>query len=88
VKTFVVEVIIENKPAARDPEGETISRDLLNKGGFEMVRSVRSGKYLRMQVAAKDEEEAKKIVFDMCNSLRIFNPVVHTCKIEVKGLQP
>ncbi|RLI05184.1 phosphoribosylformylglycinamidine synthase PurS protein, partial [Candidatus Bathyarchaeota archaeon] len=27
MKTFTVEVIIQNKPAARDPEGETIRKD-------------------------------------------------------------
>ncbi len=81
---FEVEVIIENKPAARDPEGETIHRDLLVLGGYERVKSVRAGKYLRMKVEASDEEEAKKLVFDACNKLRIYNPVVHTCTIRVR----
>ncbi|MFH1328394.1 MAG: phosphoribosylformylglycinamidine synthase subunit PurS [Candidatus Bathyarchaeota archaeon] len=87
MNTYTVDVVIENKPAARDPEGETISRDLMNKGGYTMVKSVRTGKHLRVLVDAKTKEQAKKTVFDMCNSLRIYNPVVHTCKIELKDLK-
>jgi len=31
--TFTVEVVVENKPLARDPEGETIHHNLILKGG-------------------------------------------------------
>ena len=37
MSTYTVEIIIENKPAARDPEGETIWRDLVMKGGYSSV---------------------------------------------------
>ena len=82
---YIVEIIIENKPAARDPQGQTVQRDLINRGGYDMVTSVRSGKYFRMKVAASTEEEAKEIVFKLSNDLRIFNPVAHICSITVKG---
>ena len=81
---YTVEVIIENKPIARDPEGETIQRDLILRGGYAQVESVRTGKYVRLIVKAESPEEAKKIVFKLCNDLRIYNPVVHTCRIEVR----
>jgi len=84
---YVVEVVIENKPAARDPEGETIGMDLINKGGYKMITGVRTGKYLRMKVNAKSEKDAKDIVFNMCNELRIYNPVVHNVTINVKGVE-
>ncbi|MCX8176218.1 MAG: phosphoribosylformylglycinamidine synthase subunit PurS [Candidatus Bathyarchaeota archaeon] len=84
MKDFIVEVIIENKPAARDPEGETIKKDLIVKGGYEHVKSVRTGKYLKIFVEAENKKEAEKTVFDMCNKLRIYNPVAHTYKINVK----
>ena len=86
-KHYTVEVIIENKPAARDPEGETIYKDLILKGGYESVKSVRTGKYLKVLVDANDKKQAEKIVFDMCNALRIYNPVVHTHKIRVRGFK-
>jgi phosphoribosylformylglycinamidine synthase len=80
----VLEIVIENKPAARDPEGETILRDLMNQNGFEMVKNVRSGKFLRVNLEAESREEAKNIVYRMCNDLRIFNPVIHVVTISVK----
>jgi phosphoribosylformylglycinamidine synthase len=76
--------VIENKPAAKDPEGETILRDLMNQNGFEMVKNVRSGKFLRVNLEAGSREEAKNIVYRMCNDLRIFNPVIHVVSINVK----
>jgi phosphoribosylformylglycinamidine synthase PurS subunit len=84
MNNYTLEVIIENKPAARDPEGETILKDLINQNGFEMVKSVRSGKYLRINLEAESKEEAKNIVYRMCNDLRIYNPVIHVVSINVK----
>jgi phosphoribosylformylglycinamidine synthase len=81
---YTVEVVIENKPAARDPEGETIWRDLVTKGGYGSVKSIRVAKLLRIKVNAPSEEDAKNTVFKMCNELRIFNPVAHTCSINIK----
>ncbi|MHA1265803.1 MAG: phosphoribosylformylglycinamidine synthase subunit PurS [Candidatus Helarchaeota archaeon] len=82
---FTVEIVIENKPAARDPEGQTVQKDLINRGGYNMVTSVRSGKYFRMKVIASDETQAKEIVYKLSNDLRIFNPIAHVCSITVKG---
>ncbi|MHC1586053.1 MAG: phosphoribosylformylglycinamidine synthase subunit PurS [Candidatus Hecatellaceae archaeon] len=83
MKSYTVEVVIENKPAARDPEGETIHRDLILKGGYVNVRSVRTGKYLRMVIEANSSEEAERIAFEICNSLRIYNPVAHSYRVRV-----
>ena len=80
---YIVEVVIENKKAARDPEGETIQKDLIYRSGYDSIKSVRSGKYLRIEIESDTPESAEKRVFEMCNELRIFNPVVHTCKIKV-----
>ncbi|MHA1376757.1 MAG: phosphoribosylformylglycinamidine synthase subunit PurS [Candidatus Helarchaeota archaeon] len=83
--TYIVEIVIENKPAAKDPEGATIQRDLLNRGGFTQVTSVRTGKYIRVKVEADSSKAAEELVFKFCNDLRIYNPVVHTIRIDVKG---
>ena len=84
MKKYTIEVIIENKPAARDPEAETIQRDLVLRSGYDMIKSIRSGKYLRLEVESESEDDAINIVFDMCNKLRIYNPVVHVCTIKSK----
>ncbi|MFW9771970.1 MAG: phosphoribosylformylglycinamidine synthase subunit PurS [Candidatus Heimdallarchaeota archaeon] len=78
---FIVEVILENKPAARDPVGETIKRDLLAKKGYNMVSHVRSGQYLRFYLTAENDKKARDIVEDLLNKLRIFNPVTQNFKI-------
>jgi len=82
---YVVEVIIENKKLAKDPEGETIYRELVNKSGYDQIQSVRSGKYLRFIVNTKTSKDAKKLVQDLCNDLRIYNPVVHSLQVTARG---
>ena len=83
-RRFPVEIIISNKPQARDPEGETIARDLMHKAGFECVRNVRTGKLLLAEVEASDEKCAKEKVLAMCNDLRLYNPVAHTVTVRVR----
>ncbi len=78
---FEIEISLENKPAARDPVAETIKRDLLAKKGYDQVSKVRSGQYLRIVLLANSEEDAKEIVTNMCNDLRIFNPVTQNLNI-------
>ena len=78
---FVIEISLENKPAARDPVAETIKRDLLAKKGYDEVSKVRSGQYLRINLLAESEEKAKEIVTKMCNDLRILNLVTQNLNI-------
>jgi len=78
---FIVEIIMTNKEMARDPVGATIKRDLLAKKGYDMISNVRSGQYLRIHISAENEENAKEIIEDMCNKLRIFNPVTQKLTI-------
>ncbi|NHJ24790.1 MAG: phosphoribosylformylglycinamidine synthase, purS protein [Candidatus Lokiarchaeota archaeon] len=81
MRDFNIEVIIQNKEMARDPVGETIRRDLLAKKGYKMVSNVRSGQYLRFNLEAENEDAARRIIEDLLNKLRIFNPVTQNFKI-------
>lgn len=78
---FIVEIVSENKPAARDPVGSTIQKDLMAKQGYDMVSNVRTGQYLRIYVDAENEQSAEKLVEKMCNDLRIFNPVTQNLTV-------
>ncbi|MHA1301307.1 MAG: phosphoribosylformylglycinamidine synthase subunit PurS [Candidatus Helarchaeota archaeon] len=78
---WIVEIVLENKPAARDPVGETIQKDLLAKKGYDMILNVRSGQYLRITLNASNENNAKEIVEKICNDLRIFNPVTQNLNV-------
>ena len=82
---FSVEIVISNKPQARDPEGETIMRDLIHRGGVASVKEVRTGKLLAVKVEASSEEEARSRVVAMCNDLRIYNPVAHSLNVRVRA---
>ena len=82
---YIVEVIVENKPLARDPEGDTIHRNLILKGGYQQVTSVRAGKLLRMNVEAGSPEDARQLVRKLCDDLRIYNPAAHVCQVRVVG---
>jgi phosphoribosylformylglycinamidine synthase PurS subunit len=85
VPKFIVQVIIENKPYINDPEGETIHRDLILKGGYSNVQSVRSAKMLKMVVNSKTKRDAEATVKELCQELRIFNPVVSNCTVKATG---
>ena len=78
-------MIIENKPYVNDPEGETIHRDLVLKGGYTSIHSIRSAKMLKMVVNSKSGKEAEHIVTKLCEELRIFNPVVSNCTVKASG---
>ncbi|HVH16119.1 MAG TPA: phosphoribosylformylglycinamidine synthase subunit PurS [Candidatus Angelobacter sp.] len=83
--TYVVEVIVENKPLARDPEGEVIHQNLILKGGYNQVTSVRAGKLLRMNVEADSPEEAGAVIRKLSDDLRIYNPAAHTIQVRIVG---
>jgi phosphoribosylformylglycinamidine synthase subunit PurS len=82
---FVICVTIENKEHINDPEGETIQKDLIIKGGYCSVESVRTAKTLKMVVREKNQREAEKIVRSLCEELRIYNPVVSKCTVQSLG---
>ena len=79
---FKVSVTIENKPEINDPEGETILNDLILKDHDTSVKKVRSAKMLKFDVDAKNRKIAEKIVLDLCNEFRIYNPLVSKVSVE------
>jgi phosphoribosylformylglycinamidine synthase len=83
--TYLVEVIITNKKGVRDPEGETIHKHLILRKGYASVQSVRTGKYLLLSVNALSGEDAIRIVKELCEKLRIYNPVVHDIEVRLRG---
>ena len=84
-KTFFLEVLIGNKKTAGDPEGQTILKELIIKGGYQDVKSIRAAKLLQVTVNADNKVAAKQLVQSMCDDLRIYNPAAHLCKIRLVG---
>ena len=85
-RKFLMAVNIENKKYLDDPEGDTIMRDLIVKGGYSNIESVRSAKTLKMVVRSSSEKEALKTVENLCIELRIYNPVLSDCTITSVGV--
>ncbi len=82
MEKYLVSVIIENKAYINDPEGETILKDLIAKGGYSTVKAVRTAKMLNITIEARDRKDAEDTVRKLCDELRIYNPVVSNCKVE------
>lgn len=80
---YNVNVTIENKPGISDPEGETILKDLVLKGSYSSVTKIRSAKMLKFVIKEKDKEKAKTKIKNLCDELRIYNPMVSKITIEI-----
>ncbi|HXX06137.1 MAG TPA: phosphoribosylformylglycinamidine synthase subunit PurS [Candidatus Bathyarchaeia archaeon] len=80
--SFIVNVIIENKPGLVDPEGDTILNDLILKDKKISIKKIRSAKMLKFEIEAKNKEFAEKTVMELCNEFRIYNPLVSKVSVE------
>lgn len=81
--TFNVNVIIENKSGISDPEGETILNDLVLKGTHKTVSKIKTAKMLKFTINEKDKKTAQSKIQDICDDLRIYNPMVSKITIQV-----
>jgi len=84
-KKFLMTINIENKKYLDDPEGDTILRDLIVKGGYSNIESVRTAKTLKIVITSSSEKEALLAVERLCTDLRIYNPVLSDCTITSTG---
>ena len=81
--TYTVHVTIENKPGISDPEGETILNDLVLKGSHKAVSKIKTAKMLKFTIKEKDKRTAGKKIQEICDELRIYNPMVSRVTIDV-----
>ena len=80
---FEVQVTIENKPGISDPEGSTILKDLVLKGSYKSVSRIRTAKMLKFQITEKTKQSAEKKINELCDELRIYNPMVSKVTLKV-----
>lgn len=76
---FSVEVKVGLKKGVSDPEGANTLKSL-ELLGFGNLKEVKSLKVYRMEIDAPSEDEARKMVEEMCRKL-LTNPVIHTHEI-------
>ena len=80
---YIVHVTIENKPGISDPEGKTILNDLVLKGTHQNISQINTAKMLKFSISEKDKETAQSKVQEICDELRIYNPMVSVVTIDV-----
>jgi len=80
---YRVHVTIENKPGISDPEGKTILNDLVLKGTHQNISQINTAKMLKFLISDKDKETAQSVVQEICDELRIYNPMVSVVTIDV-----
>ena len=83
MSTYLVHVTIENKPGISDPEGETILNDLVIKGNYSAISKIRTGKVLKFRIDESNKKSAEEKIHELCDELRIFNPLVSQVTFEV-----
>jgi len=81
--TFTVHVTIENKPGISDPEGDTILNDLVLKATHKTVSKIKTGKMLKFTIKEKDKKTAQSKIQEICDELRIYNPLVSKVTVVV-----
>ncbi|MDH5541370.1 MAG: phosphoribosylformylglycinamidine synthase subunit PurS [Nitrospinota bacterium] len=64
-----------------DPQGKAVEHSLASLG-FSSIKNVRVGKYIELELDAKDSESAKKSVEEMCEKL-LSNPVTENFDVKV-----
>lgn len=74
-------VFVTLKAGVLDPAGKAVEKSL-HTLGFPEVSGVRLGKYVELEVDAKDAAVAKQRVEEMCKKL-LANTVVENFKVEV-----
>ncbi len=75
-------VIITLKTGVLDPQGKAIE-GALSSLGFSGVDNVRQGKFIELDVAAENADEAQATVEAMCEKL-LSNTVIENYRVEVE----
>jgi phosphoribosylformylglycinamidine synthase len=71
------------KPGVLDPQGKAVGH-ALEALGFDGLGEVRQGKYIEIDLAGNDAEEAKTQVDAMCRQL-LANMVIENYEIEIEA---
>ena len=67
-----------------DPEGKTIS-EALARLGYRAIEKVRTGKVFTVDLEARDEAEARRIIEAVSTDV-LSNPIIEVFEFDVEGL--
>lgn len=66
-----------------DPQGKAVQQSLHHLG-YTVIKGVRLGKYIEIELSPMSLEEAKRQVAEMCQKL-LTNTVIEDFRFEVEG---
>jgi phosphoribosylformylglycinamidine synthase len=73
------------KAEVADPQGNAVCQ-ALNTLGYTGVGEVRAGKFMEVILEAKEQEEARTQVAEMCRKI-LSNPVIEEFSFEIRALE-
>jgi len=82
---FAAEVYISLKKGVADPQGLTVKHGLESLG-FKGLKEVRMGKFITLNLEAKDKAEAETKVREMCEKLLI-NPIIEQYRFKLEEIR-
>ena len=75
-------VTVSLKQDFLDPQGRAV-RNSLESLGFTLVKDVRIGKFIEVEMSETSKDEAVKMLRRMCESILV-NPVIEDFQIEIQ----
>lgn len=82
--TYQVQVEVQTRAGVADPQGATIERAIPTLG-VEGVTGVRVGKSIRFSIEADDEDTARSVVQQLCDTF-LTNPVIEDSTITIENV--
>ena len=79
---WIARVVVTPKPGVNDPEGEAILGGLRSLG-HHGVQRVRAGRYLEVDLVARDGDSARAEADEMCRQL-LANPVIEAFRVTIE----
>ena len=78
-----VQIYITLKPSVLDPQGKVVMQTLHNLG-YDNVKDTRVSKFIELELAAENKEQAEKEVEEICKKV-LANPNTETYYYEFKN---
>lgn len=81
MKSYIAKVFITLRSGILDVQGKAIEH-ALHSLDFEMINSVRIGKFITLNVEAQNDGQAQVFVENACKKL-LSNPIIEDYKVEI-----
>ncbi|HON19315.1 MAG TPA: phosphoribosylformylglycinamidine synthase subunit PurS [Salinivirgaceae bacterium] len=82
---FFAEIDIMPLKALLDPQGKAVT-NVLHNMGYKKIENLRVGKHMTLEIEAKDMENAKKIIEEICQKV-LTNPIMESYEYRIKACE-